>query len=1129
MREAIDLSSHCRDSGLDELGNPTLRNREALLDIGATLRHRAEFASQLVVVVESPTVPAARIRQTLSRRLRPNARFGFASLLTVLLAGLLLPPMVGCGISFAAEEPSPAASGKAPDDVNSQETPPVLTGRITDDKGAPVADAEVTLRGDRVPEAAESKTDADGRYRIAGIPVAGEYRVQIESMRCVGITHWTELPVLNLTPDSRVERDFTLSRACQLKILTVDEQGQPVALADVMAASLSEEGFRAPPSIVTDKTGVAIIGGLAPSDADYIVGVMHKDYGFEKLVVPLRDPEQVVSHTLVLRSGKSITGKAVCSDGKPPAGWRILALPSWWHFGRYPVGTTIAADGSFSLPRIVDGHYDVSISIPRGEGSFTSRPVLRDTDLLAAGEPLTVKLDYPSPESLVSITGRIKVVEGVLADGFWLNAESIDNDINKHSSVYVQSTAGTFKIEPIVRGEYRLTIDNAGIESRPLIAKAPATNVVLELIVRGKPVLRGTVLRDDTNEPVTEFRVRVRKLRTLRGPNFAEGSVWREFNNDAGEFELPVAGPGIYQVEATAPGFAWVLSESINTDEESDNRVRIPLVAGFVLKGRVVDEEGAPIDGATVQPLSKSTLIPGSPEGHEFDPHDVATTVSGDFLLEHLREGEENLRVTHPDYCFGVVPYVVTGSEHDERPLTITMTRGGTLRGRVFDVRGQPEPNVSLIVQGSEGVQPRTSFDRLATAVTNAEGYYEVHHLPEQLCYVHRAEEWNCLGVVRHCILPRNGRVHTLDLGGGAKLHGRLLINAEPLAGGRVVLSGESPHFGIFKAYATTAEDGSFSFTGLPPGNRVLHYAIPGRLFDWARVADVRLSFQDVDLGVIDHPDGKIIVQLDPPHVADAAGIRVYLQNQDPVWTAGNVVGISDPTQHEFGRFVIDHVPVGKYEAVCHTETRIEVREPVEVTREYLSQTVTVQVPLGTASLAGRIDSQFRDPQRYRSFRLWSEVRRLLAYLAPDEQGNYKLEQLPAGNYVIRETDLRDSEVLLEVPLREGENRVLDLTPETISRAPTPPPRGYLSISVFTTEGVPLPCNVGVTGPQGDLTPHASGDGRVSFMSEPGEYMLHVSHPGFKPVDRAVTLREMKTDGNSAADAEVRILLEVDR
>lgn len=1068
--------------------------------------------------------PALRLRW-----LPHKARYKSASILAVLLAGLLILSIPGYGTSAAADEP---AAGRAPEGEGARETPAVLTGRITDDKGAPVADAEVTLHNQQVRANLKSKTDADGRYRIASVPVDGEYRVQIDSQRCVGLTFWTELPVLNLTADSRMERDFTLPRACRLKIRTVDEQGQPVALASVLPASLAENGHRVAPSIQTDKAGVAIVGGLAPSDAGYVVGIMHEDYGFEKLVVPLHEPDQVVSQTIVLRAGKTMTGTAVCSDGKPPVGWRILALPNWWHFGRYPIGTTIAADGSFSLPHIVDGRYDVTISIPQGQNGSSPRHVLTDTDLLASKEPLSVRLDYPSPASLVSIAGRIKVLEGTLTDGFWIHAYPIDGDLTRSSSVYVLSTDTAFTIGPVVRGEYRLKIDSVGVESKPLVVKAPANDVVVELSAHGQPMLHGVVVRDDTQQPLSEFRIRVLKRATLRGPNFVQNSTWREFRSETGEFDLPITGPGVYEVMATAPGFAWVRSESINTDEEPDKRIRIPLVAGIALPGRVVDEEGIPIDGATVLPLSKSTVGYALAQGQEFDPEDSATTVAGEFVLKHLLPGEETLRVTHPDFCFAVVPHVVIGKERGAEPLSITLTRGGTVRGHVYDAQGQPEPNVTLYFQDGNGYgsSELEKAGRVAIAVTDADGSFEARHLPEKLCYVHRAEDWNSFGVARHCILPENGRVQTLDFGSGARLQGRLLINGEPLVNGRLELTGGNPNFGIFRAYARTADDGSFAFLGLPPGDRVLYYAIPGRLGEWGRVADVRLSFQDVDLGVVDHLEGQVIIQFDPPQAGDAAGIQVYFTNYDPVRTAGNSVGVIDPTQHEFGRFVIEHVPVGTYEALCFSDGRPQVREPVEVTREFLSQTLTVRIPSGTASLTGQIAPEFRGAERRRRFRLWSDDRRLLAFIAANAEGTYKLEQLPAGRYMIRETDLRDTPVLLEFSLSEGEHKVLDLTPENITQPPpAPPPRGFVAISVFTTDGMPLPCHLSVAGPQGDVTPHTSDDGRASFAAEPGEYTLHVRHPGFKPVERAVLLRDLKAEGITAAESEVRVILEEDR
>ena len=186
-------------------------------------------------------------------------------------------------------------------------------------------------------------------------------------------------------------------------------------------------------------------------------------------MVRLTSPGTVVSHQLVQRAGVVVKGKVVCSDGKPPVGWRINALPEWWNFGSSPSGTQIAPDGSFTLLHIVPEKYNVTVSVPMGGTTFTNKSLLKSTDLTKSKRPLSLKLDYPSPASLVSISGRIRFTGGKAQIGFWINADS--DDKQHHVGVYLRPGETEFRIALIPPGKYTLDRSNSGVRT----ADAPMT------------------------------------------------------------------------------------------------------------------------------------------------------------------------------------------------------------------------------------------------------------------------------------------------------------------------------------------------------------------------------------------------------------------------------------------------------------------------------------------------------------------------------------------------------------------------------------------------------------------------------------------------------------------------------
>lgn len=235
-------------------------------------------------------------------------------------------------------------------------------------------------------------------------------------------------------------------------------------------------------------------------------------------------------------------------------------------------------------------------------------------------------------------------------------------------------------------------------------------------------------------------------------------------------------GPGIYAVEATADGFLTVRSEPIDTNHMPGKAIQITLSKGATVAGTVVDEEGRPIDGAIVMSLAKAG---GQlPVTAAETPDEIGVrTVAGRFRFEGLTPGSDMFQVAHRDYALATLPNVEVRSPPEE-PLRIVMKRGGTVCGHVQDERGRLMAGVSLHFQRRAGVFEGQRFSsRFATAVTDANGYYEVHHLPEELIHILPDSRGDSLGVFHQAVLPVNGKTRTVDFGAGSTVSGQLFIN----------------------------------------------------------------------------------------------------------------------------------------------------------------------------------------------------------------------------------------------------------------------------------------------------------------------------------------------------------------
>ncbi|WP_425397105.1 carboxypeptidase regulatory-like domain-containing protein [Aeoliella sp.] len=1015
------------------------------------------------------------------------------------------------------------------------ESKAVLSGKIVDDSGAPVTDATINLMGKtRKPDGSTdyhtTKTDSEGRYAFDSVSQMDTYRLRIESTRCVGLNDWRALPELQLSPLSEMTRDFELQRACVVRIQVVNEQNKPVKGVRIYVAALSSERFRNSDASSTDEDGWATLGGLAPSQVQYIFGTSHSDYAFAKLTMKLDDPDQKYEEKIVLSRGVEVKGVAICSDGKPAVGWTVNAMPSWWHFGAHPRGMAIDNKGGFTLPHVAPGKYDVSVSVPTGEGMFRQQDVLADAQLPPSSGVLELNLPILSPKSMVAIIGTIKIEGQPLKESISISASSEDGQHRGHGSF--EAGEREFRISPLPPGRYTLTFSSTGVEQVRLEGvEAPTDEVEVTLKSVGKPRLSGSVVRADTKEPLQHFRVRVLKVGYLRGPNYVQDSNWQTVDDPLGLFSLELVGPGIYQVVVDADGRAPTRSDRINTDEFDGAPLWLEMDEGVTLRGMVVDEQGNPIDGATVTAGSYATGPTAANEASTTAEDNSVQTVAGKFEIPNLPAGEEVLIIEHPDFCAATTePFTVGTTDHELD--SITLVEGGTIQGHVYDSSGKPEANVTLHVQDNYGYSGGgdRQAGRLATAVTDENGRYTARHLPEELCYVQRAEEWSSIGVVRTAVLPINGETSQVDLGGPEAATGRLLTNGEPLQNQRVQIAGDSPHFGVYKAYSQTDDDGNFTFWGPAPSKRVLYYCAPGTRSEWVRACEVQIDPEKPAADIFGEIDARAVTLSVPvTGVAEdeLSKVRVSLQEYNPRWPTGNRVGVLQSRQQLTDPFVISRVPPGRYDLVCrHADNNLALRIQIDVSTEKSEQQIPVEWPAQTGTLEVRFDEDAFGLEAFSNApNLWSTDGRVNATVYPREGNAVRYENLPAGDYYLADADIRNPPRVLEFSVAPGGEEILELTAENYQ----PPANkvGMLVVKCYTPDGVPLEgCDVELTSNSGTAYQSSNQYGRITMAGDPGDYTMTVTYPGYQPVEQQVTIKPLDADGRVTGDVTVQIRLQ---
>jgi len=1001
----------------------------------------------------------------------------------------------------------------------------VLSGVVTDaETGEPVRDALVRVSMSRI---FDTRTDANGFYWFEKVHEAGNFDIAIDSKEYAGISVGERNPVVHLSQDRQAVKHFQLPRACMVDLWVVDANGVGVKGAKVVATSLADSRSR-PVSYFgdlreTDPNGYILLGGFPPAETDYLIAAWHQvetlvsaeggihimrtayDCAPGKASVRLTDRNVVKQVQIVLERGQQVHGYAQYADGVPASDIKIVARPAWWHCNYGVQGDPVNTDGTFVLKHITPGMYDICAEITRPDFAGGTTHTVAQAQLPPAdNEPLIVRLPEKSPQSLVAISGRFVFVGDKRPDNLHITAYSPAAE-HFSSNVGHEPTGGakdTFLLDRLEPGTYQLTFSANEMEDKVVEnVIAPSSDLVVELVQAGKPTLKGTVTDAKTGEPVRKFRVRARKLQTLRGGNYVQEDRWTYFENERGDFSVETVGPGIYQVQAAADGYAPVWSQEISTD--STDPIELSLTSGGTVAGRVIDAAGRPITGAKVIPLSIAGGMMSSTKDTFTSEDGAVETVNGQFKLQNLPAGDETLKVTHPDYTASIVENVRVVEGAATEPVEVALLQGGTVEGYVYNDKGMPVANEALRFQDSAGYGGSDDEEagRLGAAVTDSNGFYRVLHLPEKLCYVKRMDEWKTLGVVARVVVPRNGEVIRLDFGGAPVVSGSIVIDGVPLAATRVLLGpADSPHFGTFKCYAVTDEHGAFAFAGAAPGTHGVYYERPQKQNDWLKVVNVTVRNADIDLGVIPGNATRLFITLNTSGAdSDWTVKQIYLTQGKRIYAAP--MRTADAPTEKDKPWSISNVEPGQYTLMMYQDS-VQWRKEIELEPGRSEWHILLDVPRFSANLSGRIIGD-----KVQSAALWREHKDVIAGILPTGDGVYAVENLPAGHYFVGDalSLLYDLVAIAEFTLAEGENKILDLD---LSARPKTAVATVTVQVVDETGSLRDDAEVRLAGPLGVIEPAQSASAGYVFLTAPGDQVLRVEAPGYKPVSRNVTIKD---------------------
>ncbi|MCP4653936.1 MAG: hypothetical protein GY856_00815, partial [bacterium] len=270
-----------------------------------------------------------------------------------------------------------------------------LSGRVEEESGEPIIEAEVSLSPQRSPSDSMPQLLGEGS-RAAVADERGEFALEDVAPGKVRISAFaqgfqpSEERELEISEAQEVgDLRFVLRRGAALEGWITDRDGEPIADARVRVGR---------PAAASDAEGLYRVEGIPPGLQR--VAVDHP--GFNRVLEEIEIEPAANRADFVLAGGHRVTGRVVDETGLPLGGVAVeLACDEMREARRYQATTD--AEGSFDWPRVADGTYRLEA---RKEDFVTARRA--DAVRVAGGPAAEIEVVLRQGASIV---GRILGLE----------------------------------------------------------------------------------------------------------------------------------------------------------------------------------------------------------------------------------------------------------------------------------------------------------------------------------------------------------------------------------------------------------------------------------------------------------------------------------------------------------------------------------------------------------------------------------------------------------------------------------------------------------------------------------------------------------------------------------------------
>jgi uncharacterized GH25 family protein len=712
-----------------------------------------------------------------------------------------------------------------------------LVGRVSDEKGQPIAGARGTLapgaesglramlRGVNRDEGSAFVSGLDGTFKATRLAPGTNQKLTVahpEFERRV-------LPGVDLVQGAPkpLSLDVVLSPGYVLSGAVKDKDGKPLAGATVSVTRTVQMSSSRGGSTMTFNTSDSIrpqtetdfegkFGFKGLSSGDYDVAVSKS--GFTRNTQNgVKTGEGQPPIEVVLNPGASISGRLVQPNGLTVTGYSVTARPAsaggsgpGMMMGRGSTFAQVDPDGAFTLEGLIPGTaYDLSIF---GQGEMRGDPKKRnvvapatdvDIEVAARGRIAGRVVDAVTGAPITDFEARYSPAR---AGGMQIVVRMGNNESDRRTAF--SSAEGAFAFEDVPPGNWDVSVwAKTYQEARTAgVAVVPGETKNVEVKTARGLVIRGRVVDAKGGRPVQDAAVSARdggNATPFMFDPFGTGGVMTDAD---GRFEITGQSPGSYQLTARHPQFSEGTARVVVDDK--DGSVDIPLVGGGSIAGVVLSAQGGPLPGADV------SLQGGGDGGIRMnglgDAQGTLTDAAGRFRFEHLAAGRYKVSANMRTQTSAVVDVPLNAGDVRE-DIRLSLDAGSTIRGFV---RGLPENERSGVMVGAQGV------DYFANTRTGPDGAFEFAGVPKGTMTL-RATAGDFLGsshtAVKEVTIPE-GQPEILTeivFEDGLSISGTVMRRGVPVAGARVsaFMSASGR-----QASARVDDTGAFKIVGLEPG-----------------------------------------------------------------------------------------------------------------------------------------------------------------------------------------------------------------------------------------------------------------------------------------------------------------------